>query len=88
MKTPPKASAIENATLSIPQAARRLKITQKALRKKLGTGEMPFVEIRGELRVSLLSVEAAANDGETGFSDRMRKPPLSTQPRSEEPLHK
>lgn len=65
MKTPPTAAMLEDATLSLVQAARRLNVTQSELRKRLGTGEIPFVEVSGKLRVPVLGLEAVVRNTDT-----------------------
>ena len=62
MKTPPTAAMLEEATLSLAQAARRLKLTQSELRSRLGSGEIPFVEVAGKLRVPILGLQIAAKN--------------------------
>ncbi len=58
MKTPPTAGMLEEAMLSLPQAARRLGVSVKELRELLGRGEILFVEVSGRLRVPALRIDA------------------------------
>ena len=44
-------------TLSLEQAARRWKISPKAVRRLLGRQELGFVQIRGSLRIPVAEVE-------------------------------
>lgn len=61
MKTPPKAGMLNDATLSLHQAAKRLGIPLRELKALLGCGELSFVEISGELRVPVLGLAAYKN---------------------------
>ncbi|MEM8865106.1 MAG: excisionase family DNA-binding protein [Planctomycetota bacterium] len=52
MKIPTRHLAPEFAsTLSLSTAARRLGISQRELRRRLGRGGLPFVQVRGQIRV-------------------------------------
>ena len=53
MKRPSTAAARGDfrGTLSLPAAARKLGVSTKTLRRRMARGEMPFVQIRGQLRV-------------------------------------
>lgn len=43
--------SIFTGTVSIHSAARRLEMSPKAFRRMMGTGQIEFVQIRGEIRV-------------------------------------
>lgn len=49
-------------TLSIDAYARRCHLTPREVRTLLGTGQLPFVQVRGQIRVP---VEAMAADTRT-----------------------
>ncbi|MEM9185643.1 MAG: hypothetical protein AAGB00_04020 [Planctomycetota bacterium] len=52
MKKPTRHTHEEFAeTLSLPLAARELGVSHHELRRRLGRGELPFVQVRGRIRV-------------------------------------
>ena len=52
MKKPTQHVADEFAdTISLPTAANQLGVSTRELKRRLGGGEMPFVQVRGRIRL-------------------------------------
>lgn len=59
-KPAPTARSPWQKTLSIDAYARRHQLTPREVRHLLGTGQLPFVELRGQIRIPLRPFDATA----------------------------
>lgn len=69
-KTPDEFGEAYANAVSLAKAARQLGITQRELRRRLGRGEIPFVETRGRLKIPQAALERAQTGTESRSTQR------------------
>ncbi len=75
MKRPARPHPEREGTVSISEAARRLQVTPKLIRRWLGTRKLNFVQIRGELRIPLEELMPLVDQRAAAPRQRTRRVP-------------
>ncbi|QDU56335.1 MerR family transcriptional regulator [Aeoliella mucimassa] len=71
MRTPPPPRDDSlRGTLTIEAYARRQGLTQREVRQMLGTGKVPFVQVRGQIRVPIAPATDTGSDSASESTDR------------------